>query len=106
MRETRSTEVGTRNRWARFGSAFPLPRSALSVEHRGLVCGSRRCKSEMPVRGPRGAPAAGRAGEEALLHEERLVHLPERAPVLGPRGSGGREGPPPAPPLLADGLPD
>jgi len=45
----------------------------------------------MSVRGSRGAPAAWRAREEALLHEERLVHFLERARILTHGGSDGGE---------------
>src|SRR5213078_2210074 len=65
-----------------------------------------RSESEMPVRGPRGASAARRAGEEALLHEERLVHLLERARVLAHGGGDGRETNRSALELLDDGLQD
>src|SRR3989454_2034483 len=86
----RNVECGVRNGRAGVDSAFRTPHSALTVKDRWLVRGSGRSKSEMPVRGPRGASAARRAGEKALLHQERLVHLLEGAPVLSHGGGDGR----------------
>src|SRR5437588_12618608 len=89
MRETRNAEVGTRNGRPTFCFAFRVPRSG--VEHRRLFRAVRRREPEMPVRGARRAAAAWRAGQEPLLHQERLVHFLERAGVL-PHGDGdGRE---------------
>src|SRR3989442_12001766 len=87
-----------------FNSAFRIPHSPLAVKHRRLFSTPGWSESEMPVRGPRGASAARRAGEEALLHEERLVHLLERAPVLAHGGGDGRETNPTPLALLADCL--
>src|SRR2546425_2674430 len=89
-----------------FNSAFRIPHSPLAVKHRRLFSTPGWSESEMPVRGPRGASAARRAGEEALLHEERLVHLLERARVLAHGGGDGRETNRSALELLDDGLQD
>ena len=45
----------------------------------------------MLVRGSSGAAAARRAGQEAALHEKRLVHLFERTGILAHGGGDGRE---------------
>src|SRR2546428_13553523 len=103
-RGTRNAERETRNRCASFCSAFRLPHSALAVKHRRLVGRSGRRKSEMPVRGTRGAAAARRAGQEPLLHQERLAPFPPPARALPPRGGEGGEAHPAAPQLLAEGL--
>src|SRR3989442_12445429 len=100
----RNVECGMRNGRAGVDSAFRTPHSALALKHRRLFSAPGRRESEMSVRGSRGAPAAWRAREEALLHEERLVHLLPRAPVLPPRGGDGGEPGPSTPQLLADGL--
>src|SRR5438105_13299836 len=89
MRETRNAEVGTRNGRPTFCFAFRVPRSG--VEHRRLFRAVRRREPEMPVRGARRAAAAWRAGQEPLLHQERLVHFLERAGVLPHGGGDGRE---------------
>src|SRR5437870_13578897 len=60
----------------------------------------------MSVRGSRGAPAAWRAGEEALLLEERLVHFLERARILTHGGGDGGEPDRSTLELLDDGLQD
>src|SRR2546428_12014067 len=99
-------DVRASERRTYFNSAFRIPHSPLAVKHRRLFSAPGRRESEMSVRGSRGAAAAWRAGEEALLHEERLVHLLERAPVLAPRGGAGGEADPATPQLLDDGLPD
>src|SRR3989442_8462178 len=96
----RNVECGMRNGRAGVDSAFRTPHSALALKHRRLFSAPGRRESEMSVRGSRGAPAAGRAREEALLHEERLVHFLQRAPVPTPRGGGGGEPHPAPPPLL------
>src|SRR3989475_9377736 len=98
----RNVECGVRNGRAGVDSAFRTPNSALAVKHRGLVRGSGRSKSEVSVRGPRGTAAARRAREKALLHEERLVHLLQRARVLAHGGGDGREAHRPALELLDD----
>src|SRR2546426_2295641 len=106
MRETRNAERGTRNRPACFSSAFRLPRSAL-IKHRRLVGGrARRRESEVAVRGCRSDAAARGAGEEALLHQERLLHLLQRPPVPPPRGAPRLPSPRGAPPLPHDRLSD
>src|SRR5438094_6121266 len=92
----RNVECGVRNGRAGVDSAFRTPHSALAVEHRRLFGAPWRRKSEMPVRGPRGAPATRRAGEKPLLHQERLVHLLEGARVLTHRRGDARESPRPA----------
>src|SRR2546426_10690395 len=73
-----------------FESAIRNPQSAIAsaVEHRRLVGGcARRREPEVSVRGGRGDAAARRAGEEALLHQERLVYFLERPRVLAHRGA-------------------
>src|SRR5256885_15286759 len=90
-------DVRASERRTYFNSAFRIPHSPLAVKHRRLFSAPGRRESEMSVRGSRGAAAAWRAGEEALLHEERLVHFLERGPILAPRG-GGCGGPAPCPP--------
>src|SRR2546421_6041502 len=107
----RSAECGvearTSERSALINSALRIiPHSALAFEHRRLFSASGRRKSEMAVRAPPGAAAARRAGQESLLHQERLRHLPQRPRgPPPPRGEGG-EGHPAALPLLADRLED
>src|SRR2546422_4677915 len=102
----RNVECEVRNGRAGVDSAFRTPYSALAVKHRGLVRGSGRSESEMPVRGSCGTAAARRAREKALLHQEGLVHLLERAGVLAHGGGDGREAYRPALELLDDGLQD
>src|SRR5213593_3575602 len=65
------------------------PHSALAVEHRRLLGGPGRREPEVSVRPRRRAAAARGAGEETLLHQERLVHLLERPRVLA-HGGGDR----------------
>src|SRR5256885_9927856 len=95
----RSAECGveerTTERSTLINSALRIPHSALAVKHRRLFSAPGRSEPEMPVRARRGAAAAWRAGEEALLHEERLVHLLQRARVLAHGGGDGREAHPP-----------
>src|SRR6266516_931896 len=83
-------EVWPAERGASVNSAFRIPHSALAVKHRRLVrgCVGRR-KPEVSVCPRRRAAAARGAGEEALLHQERLVHLLERPRVLA-HGGGDR----------------
>src|SRR5438445_6200360 len=64
-------DVRASERRTYFNSAFRIPHSPLAVKHRRLFSAPGRRESEMSVRGSRGAAAAWRAGEEALLHEER-----------------------------------
>src|SRR2546425_7621894 len=98
-------DVRASERRTYFNSAFRIPHSPLAVKHRRLFSAPGRRESEMSVRGSRGAAAAWRAGEEALLHEERLVHFLERARILA-HGGGGGGGPRPATPqTLGEGLP-
>src|SRR4029077_1473456 len=78
----------------------------LAVEDRRLVRGSRGSEAEMSVRGSRRTAAAGRAGQKALLHQERLVHLLQRTRILAHGGGDGGEAPRPALELLDDGLQD
>src|SRR2546426_9652675 len=92
----RNSECGmdapANERTASINSAIRISHSAFgsALKHRRLFSAPARRESEMSVRGSRGAPAAWRAREEALLHEERLVNFLERAPVLthGGRGCG------------------
>src|SRR2546430_12253600 len=72
-------DVRASERRTYFNSAFRIPHSPLAVKHRRLFSAPGRRESEMSVRGSRGAPAAWRAGEEALLHEERPGTFPQRA---------------------------
>src|SRR3989454_11986291 len=108
----RNSECGmdalANERTASINSAFRISHSAFgsAVKHRRLFGAPGRREAKMLVRARRGAPAARRAGEEALLHEERLVHLLERARVLAHGGGGGGEGHPPPFELLDDGLQD
>src|SRR5439155_1837047 len=106
----RSAECGvegrTTERSAFINSALRIPHSALAVKHRRLFGAPGRREAEMLVRARRGAPAARGAGEKALLHEERLVHLLERARVLAHGGGDGREAHRPTLELLDDGLQD
>src|SRR2546428_8470289 len=86
----RNVECGTRSAqwmcvWA--NSALRTPRSELAVKHRRLFSAAGRSEAKMPVRGYRGDAAARRAREEALLHQERLVHFLERPPGLAHAGA-------------------
>src|SRR2546430_10184119 len=93
----RNSECGmdapANERTASINSAIRISHSAFrsALKHRRLFSAPGRRESEMSVRGSRGAPAAWRAREEALLHEERLVHFLERVRVPPPRGLGGGE---------------
>src|SRR2546426_11920095 len=102
----RNVEWGVRNGRAGVNSAFRIPHSALAVDHRRLFRAPGRHEAKMLVRARRGAPPARRAGEEALLHEERLVHLLQRAPVLAHGGGDGGEAHRPPLEPLDDGLQD
>src|SRR5258708_18026100 len=105
----RNSECGmaarTPERSAPINSALRIPHLS-AVKHRRLFSAPGRRESEMSVRGSRGAPAAWRAGEEALLHQERLVHLLQRSPVLAHGGRGGGEPRPATLRPLADCLQD
>src|SRR5256885_5118554 len=81
-------------------------RETLAVEHRRLFRTPGWREAEVLVRARRRASAARRAGEKALLHQERLVHLLERARVLAHGGGDGRETHGSALELLDDGLQD
>src|SRR2546425_10530051 len=86
----RNVECGMRSaQWMCFwaNSALRTPRSELAVKHRRLFSAAGRSEAKMPVRGYRGDAAARRAREEALLHQERLVHFLERPPVLAHGGA-------------------
>src|SRR5207248_8593176 len=63
-------------------SALRIPHSALAIEHRRLFRAPWGRKAEVLVRARRGAAAARGAGQESLLHQERLVHFLERPGVL------------------------
>src|SRR2546423_11825100 len=93
----RSAECGVEARTtegsALINSALRIPHSALPIEHRRLFRAPWGRKAEMLVRARRGAAAARRAGQEPLLHEERLVHFLHRSGVLAP-GRGDRGEPP------------
>src|SRR3989442_5772861 len=80
----RNVECGMRSsQWKFVWANSPLrtPHSALAVEDRRLFSAPGRSEAKMPERGCRSDAAARGAGEEALLHQERLVHLLQR-----PRG--------------------
>src|SRR2546427_3361449 len=106
----RNSECGmdapANERTASINSAIRISHSAFgsALKHRRLFSAPGRRESEMSVRGSRGAPAAWRAREEALLHEERLVNFLERAPNHTPGGRDGGEPGPATLQLLADGL--
>src|SRR2546423_14977565 len=93
----RNSECGmdapANERTASINSAIRISHSAFgsALKHRRLFSAPGRRESEMSVRGSRGAPAAWRAREEALLHEERLRYLLPRAPVPTPRAGAGGE---------------
>src|SRR5690349_7796580 len=75
-----ATRARARNAWRRFIGG---PGSGFGVQ--GQLSANRRGESKMPVGQRRGGAAARRAVEEALLDEERLVDLLERAGVLAHR---------------------
>src|SRR5436853_5281986 len=108
----RNSECGmdapANERTASINSAIRISHSAFgsALKHRRLFSAPGRRESEMSVRGSRGAPAAWRAREEALLHEERLVHFLERARILTHGGSDGGEPDRSTLELLDDGLQD
>src|SRR2546428_8856918 len=84
----RNVECGMRSsQWKFVWANSPLrtPHSALAVEDRRLFSAPGRSEAKMPERGCRSDAAARGAGEEALLHQERLVHLLERPRVLAHR---------------------
>src|SRR2546425_8747491 len=72
----RNVECGMRSsQWKFVWANSPLrtPHSALAVEDRRLFSAPGRSEAKMPERGCRSDAAARGAGEEALLHQERLV---------------------------------
>src|SRR5438093_491069 len=75
-------------------------RNCLAVKDRRLLRALGWLEAEVPVRPRRGAAAARRAGEEALLHQKRLVHLFQCAGVLPDGGGDGAEAHRPAVELL------
>src|SRR5438876_2365992 len=86
----RNVECGMRSsQWKFVWANSPLrtPHSALAVEDRRLFSAPGRSEAKMPERGCRSDAAARGAGEEALLHQERLVHLLERPRVLAHGGA-------------------
>src|SRR5437773_560937 len=104
---TRKWERGTRNGGGESGprSHFRVPR----LEHRGLIPGVHRGRRGIPkvaIRAGRRAAAPRRAREEALLHQERLVHLLERARVLAHGGGDRLDADGAALELLDDGAQD
>src|SRR2546429_9673088 len=107
----RNSECGmdapANERTASINSAIRISHSAFgsALKHRRLFSAPGRRESEMSVRGSRGAPAAWRAREEALLHEERLGHFLERGRVLTHGGGAGGERHRATPPPLADWVP-
>src|SRR5207302_1647972 len=106
----RSAECGVEARTtegsALINSALRIPHSALAVEHRRLFRAPWGRKAEMLVRARRGAAAARRAGQEPLLHEERLVHFLQRSGILAHGGGDRGESHGAAVELLDDGLED
>src|SRR2546422_10464701 len=101
----RNVECGMRSAqwmcvWA--NSALRTPRSELAVKHRRLFSAAGRREAKVPVRGYRGDAAARRAREEALLHQERLVHPLGRPRGLAPGGARRLQAPRAPPPLAAD----
>src|SRR2546430_966510 len=108
----RNSECGmdapANERTASINSAIRISHSAFgsALKHRRLFSAPGRRESEMSVRGSRGASAAWRAREEALLHEERLVHFLERARILTHGGGDGGEPDRSTLELLDDGLQD
>src|SRR3989442_8906785 len=86
----RISDCGLRIERTHFESAIRNPQSAIAsaVKHRWLVGGrARRREPEVSVRGGRGDAAARRAGEEALLHQERLASVLPHPPLPpAPRG--------------------
>src|SRR2546426_7084716 len=68
-------DVRASERRTYFNSAFRIPHSPLAVKHRRLFSAPGRRESEMSVRGSRGAAAAWRAGEEALLQDRKSTRL-------------------------------
>src|SRR5207247_6267350 len=95
-------------RTASINSAIRISHAAFgsALKHRRLFSAPGRRESEMSVRGSRGAPAAWRAREEALLHKERLVHFLERARILTHGGGDGGEPDRSTLDMLDDGLQD
>src|SRR5256884_9512269 len=83
-------------------SALRIPHSALATEHRRLFRAPWGRKAEMLVRARRGAAAARGAGQESLLHQERLVQFLEGPRVPPYRAGAGGEAPPGPPQLDLD----
>src|SRR2546422_5656043 len=103
----RNVECGMRSsQWKFVWANSPLrtPHSALAVEDRRLFSAPGRSEAKMPERGCRSDAAARGAGEEALLHQERLVHPLQRPPVLAHGGARRLQSPRGAPQLLDDRL--
>src|SRR5438046_7695314 len=99
-------EARTTERSAFINSALRIPHSALAIEHRRLFRAPWGRKAEVLVRARRGAAAARGAGQESLLHQERLVHFLERPGVLPYGGGDGGESHRAAVELLDDRLED
>src|SRR5437899_11995241 len=104
----RNSECGRRNESGGVDSAFRTPHSALrlAVEDFRLLRALRWLEAEVPIRSRRRAAAARSAGEKALLHQERLVHLFQGAGVLTDGGGDGAEPDRPSLELLDDRLED
>src|SRR2546425_7196942 len=94
----RNVECGMRNESGGVDSAFRTPHSALrlAVEDCRLLRALRWLEAEVPIRSRRRAAAARSAGEKALLHQERLVHLFQGAGGLTDRRGDGAEPDPPS----------
>src|SRR5256884_8703222 len=98
-----NSECGMEGRASIPHSAFRIPHLS-AVKHRRLFRAPWGRKAEMLVRARRGAAAARRAGQEPLLHEERLVHFLQRSGILAPRGGDRGGAPRGAPAPRRDGL--
>src|SRR2546425_6262359 len=105
----RNVECGMRSsQWKFVWANSPLrtPHSALAVEDRRLFSAPGRSEAKMPERGGRGDAAPRGAGEEALLHQERLLHPRRGAPIRAPPRADRLHSPRAAPRLLARRLLD
>src|SRR6266699_5783386 len=67
------------------GRSYSKSEARSGIENRWLLGALGWCETEVAVGRGRGAAAARRTREEALLHQEGLVHLLERARILADR---------------------
>src|SRR5207249_108742 len=100
-----NAECGMEGRASIPHSAFRIPHLS-AVKHRRLFGALGWTETKVFVRARGRTAAARRAGEEPLLHQERLVHLFECARVLSYRRGDGRESHRPTLELLDDGFQD